>query len=563
MRASEKTHFYKQRYRFIIALILLVVVILLIRDVQLHFYERDFLQDQGERRFLRADIIPAYRGMITDRNGEPLAVSAPVTSLWINPKQALEAPSRWSNLARILNIPAQEIENKIKQNAHKDFVYLKRQIAPETADAAMALKLPGLNKIREYHRYYPAGEVAAHLVGFTNIDDRGQEGLELAYESILRGVAGQKKVVKDRKGRVVKELGVIAPAQPGKNIALSIDLHMQYVAYRALKDAIQKHGAKSGSVVAMDVRTGEVLLVVNQPSYNPNNRTALTVEALRNRAATDVFEPGSTMKAFTVMAALETGKFKPNTPIDTNPGRLKVGNKWVKDFHNYGLIDVTHIITKSSNVGATKLALSLDSPNQLVHLLQRAGFGQPTDSLFPGERSGLLQIKSRWAPIEVATLSYGYGLSVTALQLAHAYATLAHQGYEVPMTLLKTAQPPKEKQVFDPHLSQQVVSMLETVLSDEGTAQKARVPGYRVAGKTGTVHQLSSTGYQSDRYVSLFAGFAPVSRPEIAMVVIINDPQGDYYGGLVAAPVFSRVMTELLRIRSIAPDQAYPLVTPP
>ncbi len=557
MRTSEKTHFYKQRYWFVIALILLIISVLLIRDVQLHFYDRNFLQDQGEKRFLRTDIIPAYRGMITDRNGSPLAISAPVISLWMNPKQLFTARAQWPELARTLELSPAELENKISQNLRKEFVYLKRQISPEMAERAMALDISGLNKIHEYHRYYPAGEVVAHLVGFTNIDDRGQEGLELAHDAILHGVEGHRKVIKNRKGHEVKDLGVVAPAQPGRNIALSIDVRMQYAAYRALQAAIDQHKAKSGSVVAVDVRTGEVLLMVNQPSYNPNNRKALTADALRNRAVTDVLEPGSTMKPFTIMAAFEAGKYKPNTPIDTNPGRMKIGNKWVKDFHNYGLIDVTGILTKSSNVGASVLALSLDSPNQLVDLLHRVGFGKPTDSLFPGERAGALQTRARWAPVEVATLSYGYGFSVTALQLVHAYAALANDGQQMPVTLLKANQLAKASPIFKEQFAHQLVSMMETVLGDEGTAQKARVPGYRVAGKTGTVHNLSGGSYDQNRYTSLFAGVAPASHPQIAMVVIINDPQGEYYGGLVAAPVFSQVMTEILKIRGVAPDQGY------
>lgn len=555
MRTSEKTHFYKQRYWFVIALILIIISILLIRDVQLHFFERSFLQDQGEKRFLRTDIIPAYRGMITDRNGAPLAISTPVISLWINPKQMLSSKARWPELARILEVSPYELNNKIAQNMRKNFVYLQRQIAPETAEKAIALEISGLNKIHEYHRYYPAGEVTAHLLGFTNIDDRGQEGLELAYDSVLHGVEGQRKVIKDRKGHVVKDLGILKVARPGKNIALSIDLRMQYAAYRALKEAIEQHKAKSGSAVAVDVRTGEILLMVNQPSYNPNNRKALTADTLRNRVVTDVLEPGSTMKAFTIMAALESGKYKPNTPIDTNPGRIKIGSKWVKDFHNYGLIDVTGILTKSSNVGASLLALSLDSPNQLVDLLRRVGFGRPTESLFPGERAGALQARARWAPVEVATLSYGYGLSVTALQLVHAYAAIANEGLQMPITLLKADRLPKAHRVFQSEFSHQLVSMLETVLSDQGTGQKARVAGYRVAGKTGTVHSLSGGSYNENRYTSLFAGVAPASHPQIAMVVIIDDPQGDYYGGLVAAPVFSQVINQALRMRAVPPDQ--------
>ena len=558
---SDRTHFYKERYWVVVGLMLFVIAILLFRDVQLHLYEHDFLKDEGEKRSLRVDAIPAYRGMITDRHGEPLAISTPVMSLWANSKQLIESQKKWPQLAQLLGLSSIELAQKITQNNHKEFFYLKRQIPPDIAEAVLALKIPGLSKIREYHRYYPAAEVTAHLIGFTNIDDQGQEGLELAYDSRLHGEEGRRRVIKDRKGHLVKDLGIEESAQPGRDIQLSIDLRMQYVAYRTLKEAVQQHQAKSASAVAVDVRTGEVLLMVNQPSYNPNNRTALSTDTLRNRAVTDLLEPGSTIKAFTVFAALQTGRFQPNTPIDTNPGKIKVGNKWVKDFHNYGLIDVTRILTKSSNVGATHLAMSLDSPNQLVDLLRLVGFGRRTDSLFPGERDGWLPMKQHWAPVEVATLSYGYGISVTALQLVRAYALLANGGYQVPLTLLKRTSAVSPKLVLNPHLSREVISMLETVVSEAGTAEKAQVPGYRVAGKTGTVHQLAGTsvGYAQNRYISLFAGLAPVSRPQVAMVVIINDPQGDYYGGQVAAPVFSRVMTEILRIRAVAPDQAYQL----
>ena len=525
------------------------------RLLYLQLEQTDFLQDQGDRRVIRVAEIPAHRGIIKDRNGEPLAVSTPVVSLWANPKQLMTAPEQWVVLAANLGMNVDALTRKLEANRNKQFIYLKRHLSPAVAEQILDLKIPGVHSQEEHRRFYPAGEVASHLVGFTNIDEQGQEGLELAFDSALKGEPGKKRVIKDLRHRVVKDVGLIASAAPGKDITLSIDLRAQYLAYRELLTAVLDYKAVSGSAVAVDISTGEVLAMVNQPSYNPNNRSRNDVPNFRNRALTDVFEPGSTMKPFTVAAALSTGDWQPHSELDTSPGFMRIGQNSIRDMKNYGQIDLTTVLVKSSNVGATKLALSM-APETLSQLFRELGFGQSTGVGFPGESTGYLPSKERWRPIEIATLSYGYGLSVTSLQLAQAYATLGSGGIQRPLSLLKVEGEVAGKQVLDPVVARQVIRMMEGVVSDEGTAHKAEVPGYQVAGKTGTVHKITEHGYDPHRYMALFAGVAPAKDPKIALVVIIDDPKGNaYYGGQVAAPVFSRVMAGLLRVQNVPPDK--------
>lgn len=526
------------------------------RALDLQVMNREFLQDQGDARHLRALTIPAHRGMITDRNGEPLAISTPVDSVWVNPREMVGSEASWPALARVLGMPPAELSTKLKQRSDRGFLYLRRHIGPDLAERVAALGIPGVFLQREYRRYYPEGEVAAHIIGFTDIDDVGQEGMELAYDSWLRGAAGSKWVLRDRFGHVVEDVAAIKDAAPGKDLALSIDRRLQYLTYRELKAAVQQHHAESASAVLLDIRTGEVLAMVNQPSYNPNNRGSMRPGAFRNRAVTDVFEPGSTVKPFTIAAALEAGLYRPSSLIDTAPGRYRVGRAMVRDVSNYGTVDLTTIIQKSSNVGASKIALSMP-PQRLWQTFSAIGFGANTATGFPGEVSGSLPHFSRWREVERATLSFGYGLSVTPLQLALAY-TIFGDGRIKPASFVPVAEPAEAVQVLTPKTVREVVAMMETVVSARGTGVLASVPGYRVAGKTGTVQIASSSGYSAGEYVSVFAGVAPASDPRLAMAVVVTRPHGEeYYGGQVAAPVFSRVMNGALRQLGVVPDGSY------
>ncbi len=555
MSAEQDTQHYTWRYLVVLCLMGLVALAVCGRLVYLQVESQDFLQDQGDRRVLRAETIPAYRGMIQDRNNEPLAVSTPVTTLWANPKELVTQQHAWGVLAQKLGISERLLKNRILHNQEKQFIYLQRHMNPAKASEILQLNIAGVYGKEERRRYFPASEVTAHVVGFTDIDEVGQEGLELAYEEQLKGVAGKKRVIKDLRRRTIKDVGLIASAVPGNDITLSIDLRAQYLAYRELLSAVKEYQASAGTAVAIDIQTGEVLAMVNQPSYNPNNRSHSDVASLRNRAVTDLFEPGSTVKPFTIAAALESGKWHVNSMVDTTPGYLRVGSKSIRDLSNYGVIDLTTIIAKSSNVGASKLALSLEE-NALSDMFGRLGLGQSTGIGFPGESVGLLPARMRWRPIEIATLSYGYGLSVSAIQLAQAYAVLGAGGIKRPVSLMKVEQEVPGERVLDEKIARQVVHMMENVTGEHGTAKRASVPGYRVAGKTGTVHKVSAGGYQDHDYLALFAGVAPVENPRIAMVVVIDDPKGDaYYGGLVAAPVFSRIMAGLLRVKNIPPDK--------
>ncbi len=538
----------------VIFVLMIITAILLWRAVDLHVVRKSFLQDQGDARYLRVVPLAAHRGMITDRHGEPLAISTPVDSVWVNPAEFATASHDWPKLAELLKLDLQELAGTVMQRKGKEFVYIKRHVAPELANRVMNLGIPGVSLQREYHRYYPMGEVAAHVVGFTNIDDQGQEGLELAYDKWLRGEEGSQRVIRDRLGRIIKHVELLKKPQSGKNLALSIDRRLQYLAYRELKRAVFSNKAKSGSAVILDVQTGEVLAMVNQPSYNPNNRENLRSETMRNRAVTDVFEPGSTIKPFTLAAALQSGKYGANSMVDTSPGYYRVSGNMIRDIRNYGRITLAKVIQKSSNVGASKIALSLE-PKTIWRMHVRLGFGTVTSSGFPGEASGLLKPAANWREIEQATMAFGYGLSVTPLQLARAYGAIAADGMIKPVSFVRVDKPVKGERVIDAAVARTMLHMLEKVTSDGGTGTRAGITGYRVAGKTGTVKKAVAGGYSDEKYISVFAGIAPVSDPRIVMVVMVNEPAGkNYYGGQVAAPVFSRVMAGALRLFDIAPD---------
>jgi len=514
----------------------------------------EFLQGQGMARTLRTESIPAYRGVITDRRGEPLAVSTPVVTLWANPQLVnVESPAL-KKLAKTLAISHGELKQRLIRYAGKEFMYLERQLTPEQAEEALRLEIPGIYGQGEYKRFYPAGEVTSQLVGFTNIDDHGQEGMELAYDEWLTGVPGAKQVLKDLKGRVIKELGLLRSEKAGENLALSIDLRLQYTAYRELKEAVNKFQAASGSVVLLDARTGEVLAMANQPSFNPNDRGQLNSDALRNRAVTDLVEPGSTMKPLTVLAALESGKYVPETVIDTNPGYIRVGRKTFYDHRNYGVIDLTTLLMKSSQVGTTKIALDLE-PEHIREMFARVGIGESPGTGFPGETPGSLPDHRRWRPVERANFAFGHGLSASALQIAQAYAVLANNGIKKPVTLLKTETVPEGVAVVDAELVAKLRTMMTSVTGSGGTATRAAIPAYEVAGKTGTVHKVGKNGYEKNRYVGMFAGMVPADNPRLVAVVVINDPKGGkYFGGEVAAPVFGNVVADALRMLKVPPQ---------
>ncbi len=553
-KGKRQVNDYPMR-RYLVLLVFFVgMSSLMWRAFDLQILRKDFLRDHGDARSLRVVDIPSHRGMITDRNGEPLAISTPVNSIWTRPRQLLAAQPDIGKLSEILEMKSSDLKKLLKERIGRKFVYLKRHVSPEIESKIMALDLPGIYRQREYRRYYPASEVTAHIIGFTNVDDAGQEGLELAYDGWLKGKSGKKRVLKDRLGRVIENIESIEPTSNGNELQLSIDRRIQYLAYRELKASVNYHKAKSATLVMLDAKTGEVVAMVSQPSYNPNNRSGLKSNNFRNRTVTDVFEPGSTMKPFTISAALASGQYKATSMIDTAPGYYKVGAHTIRDARNYGAIDVATVIKKSSNVGASKIALSLE-PSHLHHILSRVGFGQPTGSGFPGESGGRLDNYNNWSDVELATLSFGYGLSVTALQLAQAYSVLAADGLVLPISYTKVSGTITARRAMPKAVARQVRGMMEAVTQPGGTGKRASVVGYRVAGKTGTVHKSTRGGYADNRYLSLFAGMAPASEPRLVLVVIIDEPQaGQYYGGQVAAPVFSRVMEGALRILNLAPD---------
>ncbi len=541
------------RRRFILACFMLVMCALIYRAIDLQVLNNAYLQKRGEAVHLRDIKLPAYRGKILDADGHALAISAPVSSVWVNP-QELDLQDKASEFANLLGFKTSLLMKKLKKVASRRFVYLRRHMDPQVAATIDDLNLPGVYLQKEYRRYYPDGEVAAHLVGFTNIDDEGQEGLELALNSQLTGVAGVERVVRDGKRRMVKHVDDIRAPIAGEDIHLSLDRRLQYLAYRELKAAVAQHKANAGSLVLLNPKTGEVLAVANQPAFNPNDRSKFKASHVRNRAFTDVFEPGSTMKPFTVAAGMESGVFDTSSIIDTNPGYMKVGRNQVRDHRNYGAIDLATLLLKSSNVASAKIALGIP-PEGLWGMLNNLGFGRSANLGFPGEARGRLVSYEQWRPIETATLSFGYGLSMSALQLAHGYAAIANDGLLQPVSLVRNNKQVEGVHVMSSAVAKQVRNMLKGVVSKVGTAPRASVHGYTVAGKTGTVKKAIAGGYSEDKYLGIFAGMAPANDPKLVMVVVIDEPKaGDYYGGLVAAPVFSRVMTGALRLMNIAPD---------
>jgi len=545
---------FTSRVTLVVAFFVLAAVSLLARAVQLQVITKDFLNQQADTRHLRTEKISAHRGSITDRNGEPLAISTPVDSVWANPKEIASAVDHVPELARSLDLDPDLLMRRITRSMDKNFLYLKRHISPEQSASVIGLNLPGVNVLREYRRYYPAGEVVGHLVGFTSVDDEGQEGLELAFNHWLSGESGSKRVLKDRLGRSVENVESIQPARHGKDLRSSIDLRLQYVAYRTLKSAIQEHKAESGSIVILDVKTGEVLAMVNQPTYNPNDRAQYSAERYRNRAITDIFEPGSSIKPLILAAAIESGRYRASSMVDTSPGYVVVGPKKIEDTRNHGRVSLTTVLVRSSNVGATKIAMSLD-PDQLWNALTKFGLGSLTSSGFPGESAGLLTHYNDWRQINQATLGYGYGVSVTPLQLAQAYAAFGSDGELRPISLVRLDEPNEGESIVSAETATAIREMMEEVVRPGGTGAEASVDGYRIAGKTGTSWKSAAGGYSEDKYFSVFAGLAPVSDPRLAAVVVIDEPTGDlYYGGEVAAPVFSDVMTESLRLLAVPPD---------
>ncbi|PCI18434.1 MAG: cell division protein [Piscirickettsiaceae bacterium] len=541
------------RRRFVLACFMLAMCALIWRAVDLQVLSNDFLQNRGDAVHLSDIKIPAYRGKIIDRDGHALAISAPVNSVWVNP-QEFNGNGQKKKLASLLGVKLNALAKKVSKKSGRRFVYLRRHMDPQQANLVIDLGLPGIYIQKEYRRFYPDGEVAAHLLGFTNVDDEGQEGLELAFESRLKGVPGVERVLRDGRRRMVKHVEAIREPVPGKDIHLSIDRRLQYLAYRELKAAVAQQKAKSGSLVLLNSQTGEVLAVANQPAFNPNERSKLTANRVRNRAFVDVFEPGSIMKPFTVAAGMMSGLFNTSSIIDTTPGYMKVGRSQVRDHRNYGKINLATLLLKSSNVGASKIALTVP-PESLWGLLDGLGFGRKANIGFPGEAKGKLVGFERWRPIERATLAFGYGLSGSVLQIAQAYGALANDGMMHPTSLLLQKDKSAAVQVIPARIARQVRDMLQGVVSKAGTAPRAQIQGYTVAGKTGTVKKAIAGGYSDDKYLGIFAGMAPADKPELVLVVMIDEPMaGDYYGGLVAAPTFSRVMAGALRLMNIAPD---------
>ncbi|MBI3571314.1 MAG: penicillin-binding protein 2 [Gammaproteobacteria bacterium] len=530
------------------------LVLLAARAVYLQVLNSDFLQNQGNQRHSRLVKDNSHRGMILDRHGSPLAVSTPVDSVWAHPPTLAEERRKLPRLAALLEMTPRELAQLMRRHEGREFMYLKRHVPPPLAERVMALKISGVALQREYRRYYPLGSVAGHVIGFTNIDDQGQEGVELAYDASLRAVPGTKRLLRDLRGNAVEVAESVVLPKPGRDLMLSMDRRIQYLAYRELKAAVFEHGARAGSAVVLDARTGEVLALVNEPDFNPNNRTGLHSGMFRNRAVTDLFEPGSTLKPFTIACALESGKYSPGSVIDTTPGTLQVGDRTFHDVHNYGVLTVAGVIEKSSNVGISKIALTLNKKS-MWEMLRRAGFGQSTGVQLPGEVSGLLNPYASWVPVDQASISFGYGISVTPLQLARAYLALANDGTALPLTLQHSETIPEGERIMSSKTARRLQSMLELAVSDAGTGKAAQVADYRVAGKTGTVRKLTPEGYSEDKYVAWFAGLAPINSPRLVMVITVDEPaRGVYYGGEVAAPVFGHVMAGALRLLDIPPD---------
>jgi cell division protein FtsI (penicillin-binding protein 3) len=545
---------FRWRFTALTVFLVLCVLVLIYRLVDLGVFERPFLLRQSQARILRTVSIPAYRGMISDRNGMPLAISTSVKTVWANPHIFKATPAQLRALSKLLKLPASFIKKRTRMRSGLEFVYVKRRISPQLAARVEKLKIKGLFFQQEYKRFYPEGAVTAHVVGFTNIDDKGQEGLELAYNNWLSGSPGKKKVLKDRLGHVIANVALLKKPKQGHPLTLSIDQRIQFLAYLTLQKTVEKFHAKSGSIVVMNPKTGEILAMVNQPSFNPNMRPKDTDGRYRNRAVTDIFEPGSTIKAFNVALALESGKYTPKTIINTSPGWMRVGGYTIRDDGlDYGKITLTQLLQKSSNIGAAKVMLSL-KPQDYYDMLRRVGFGERSRSGFPGESTGTLEDRTVWRPSVVAGLAYGYGIAVTALQLAHAYCVLGDGGVKMPATFIKRVKPLAGTREMPKKIADTVVHMLESVLQRGGTGTRARVAGYRVSGKTGTAYVAGPKGYYKNRYVSSFVGLAPASDPQLVVAVVVFEPHGEHFGALVAAPAFAKVMGGSLRLLNIAPD---------
>lgn len=549
------------RSRLMALAILSCFGLLIGRSFYLQVLNNDFLQEKGESRYRRDLEISASRGRIADRHGDVLAISTPMKSIWAIPADARLTPQQTKQLAGLLEIDGKELSRRLASD--KPFVFLKRQLPPDVGDQVAALKLPGIGQDKEYRRYYPSGEMTAHIVGFTGVDDKGLEGVELAFQSQLLGHPGSRSVIKDRRGQIVEDVGSIKPPQDGKDIRLSLDAKVQYLAYSQLKQAVTDFKAKAGGAVVIDAKTGEILALANWPTYNPNNRERLSGAQLRNRAVTDTFEPGSTLKPFTIAQALESGKVRFDTIINCAPGRLTIGTATISDSHPHGALTVAEVIQKSSNVGAAKIAAMM-SAQQMWDMFDAVGFGQVSRLGFPGEVSGRLRPWKTWRPIEQATMSYGHGISVSLMQLARAYTVFAREGDMIPLTLTKADDNPVgTTPVFSQQTAREVRAMLEMAVQPGGTAPKAQIPGYRVAGKTGTAYKLEG-GQYAKKYVASFVGFAPVSNPRLIVAVMIDEPGGaQHYGGDVAGPVFAGVMGGALRTLGIAPDLAVQVAQTP
>ncbi|MCW8955873.1 MAG: penicillin-binding transpeptidase domain-containing protein [Gammaproteobacteria bacterium] len=548
-------HISNCRFRryLVMSVFVLAMLGLLWRALDMQVLNQAFFQQQGDARHLRTVTVPANRGDIYDRNGEPLAISTPVDSVWVNPAEFNVDVQRLQLMADMLEQDARALRQRVDRSQQREFLYIKRHVEPHLAEKIMALGLPGVYLQREYKRYYPAGEVTAHVLGFANVDDHGQEGLELAYDDWLSGQEGSKQIIRDRLGRAIDDVERLKAVEPGKVVAASLDKRVQYLAYRALKAAVKEHDAKAGSAVMLDARTGEVLAMVNLPSFNTNNRTQLKPGVYRNRAVTDVFEPGSTMKPLTIAAAIESGRWDHKDNVRTAPGYMRVQGNLIKDHRNYGKLDLGGILLKSSNVGISKVALSLDQEQQL-DMYMSLGLGASTGSGFPGESSGKINV-AHLGEFERAAMAFGYGVAVTPLQLARAYAALANGGLMYPVSFVQLKEPPEGVRVMSETTARQVRTMMEKVVTQEGTGWRAQVPNYRVAGKTGTVHKSVAGGYAEDRYQAIFAGMAPASDPHLVLVVMLDEPSnGQYFGGQVASPVFAKVMAGALRLLDIPPD---------
>jgi len=555
-RRKERSEFdpgrFRLRSRLVVAGLTLMAATLGARAVHLQVLDQEFLAQEGDKRYLREATVPAHRGAIVDRFGEPLAVSSPVDTVWVNPQVLAQSPEEITRLAKELKRDPKWLAQRITSNLDRQFLYVARHMDPADAARVRSLGIAGVELMREYKRYYPNGEVTGHVLGFTNLDEAGQEGLELAYNRSLAGEDGLKRVIKDAKGRIVENVESIRAPRPGEDLETSIDLRIQYLAYRELKSAVRRYRALAGSVIVLDVQTGEVLAMVNQPSFNPNDRSQYDVARYRNRAVTDIIEPGSSIKPFVLAAALDSGKYRRDSFVDT--ASFQVGIKTIDDKHELGTADLATILARSSNTGMARIALSLER-DQIHRTLTALGFGQVSASGFPGESAGLLSAAGHWRPIAVATIAYGYGLSVTPLQLAQAYATVGAYGLHRPVTFERVDGPPAGERALVEKVSRDLIGLLEGVVAPDGTGIKARVPGYRVAGKTGTAWKAAGGGYSEHRYTAVFAGLVPASRPRLAALVLIDEPTGtEYYGGDVAAPVFAAVMSGALRLMGVAPD---------